>query len=77
MAKKLVLGLILPHLAQIGAANFFFLFLFSKIWLRQSLDVIVRYHHVQYQKKINDPILRKLSDGRTDGRTDRRTVGQE
>ena len=76
MAKKLVLGLILPHLAQIGAANFFFFF-FSKIWLRQSLDVIVRYHHVQYQKKINDPILRKLSDGRTDGRTDRRTVGQE
>ena len=78
MAKKLVLGLILPHLAQIGAANFFFLFFFfSKIWLRQSLYVIVSYHHVQYQKKINDPILRKLSDGRTDGRTDRRTVGQE
>ena len=48
-----------------------------KIWLRQSLDLMVRYHHVQYQKKINDPILRKLSDGRTDGPTDRRTVGQE
>ena len=75
MAKKLVLGLILPHLAQIGAANF--IFFSPKIWLRQSLDLMVRYHHVQYQKKINDPILRKLSDGRTDGPTDRRTVGQE
>ena len=36
MAKKLVSGLILAHLAQFRAANFFF----SKIWLRQSLDII-------------------------------------
>ena len=42
-----VLGLILVHLAQIWAANFF-----SKIWLHQSLDVIVSCHHVQYQKKL-------------------------
>ena len=25
---------------------------FSKIWLRQSLDIVVNYHHVQYQKKL-------------------------
>ena len=25
---------------------------FSKIWLRQSLDIMVSYHHVQYQKKL-------------------------
>ena len=35
---------------------------------------VTRYHDpVQYQKKTNDPILRKLSDGRTEGRTDRQT----
>ena len=70
MAKNLVLGLILTHLAQ----KCFFL---SKIWLRQSLNVMVRYHHVQYQKKTNDPILRKLSPGGTDGQTDRQTDRQE
>ena len=63
MAKNLVLGPILAHLAQIQAAK-----LFPKIWLRQSLDIMVSYHHVQYQKKTNDPILRKLSDGGTDRR---------
>ena len=25
---------------------------FSKVWLCQSLDIMVSYHHVQYQKKI-------------------------
>ena len=36
---------------------------------------MVSYHHGQYQKKTNDQILRKLSDGRTDkrGYTDRQT----
>ena len=67
MAKNLVLGLILTHLAQ-KCFSFF-----SKIWLRQSLNVMVSYHHVQYQKKTNDPILRKLSPGGTDGQTDRQT----
>ena len=42
--KKPVLGLILVHLAQIRVAKIFFL----KIWLRQSLYVMVSYHHVQY-----------------------------
>ena len=36
--KKLVLGLIFAYLAQIWTAKFFF---FSKIWLCQSLDVMV------------------------------------
>ena len=42
---------------------------FFKIWLPQLLDIMVNFHHVQYQKKTNDPILTKFSDGRTDGPT--------
>ena len=42
-----------------------------KIWYLQSLDIIISYHHVQYQKKqTNNVILRKLSDGQTDERAD-------
>ena len=48
MAKNLVSGPILAHKTQIQAAKF----LFSKIWLRQSLDMMVSYHHVHYQKKL-------------------------
>ena len=55
MAKNLVSGMTLAHLAQIWAANISFL----KIWLCQSLDITVTYHYVQYQKKTNDPILKK------------------
>ena len=44
------------------------IFFFSKIWLSQLPNIMVSYHHVQYQKKNNDPILRKLSDGRIEGR---------
>ena len=40
MGKKLVLGTILVHLAQIRAVNIFFFF-FSKIWLRRSLDIMI------------------------------------
>ena len=47
--------------------------IFQNIWLNQSLDIMVSYHHVQYQKKTNDPILRKLSDGQTHGQMDRQT----
>ena len=25
---------------------------FSNTWLRQTLDIMVSYHHVQYQKKL-------------------------
>ena len=31
---------------------FFVCFFFPKIWLRQSLDIIVSYHYVQNQKKL-------------------------
>ena len=59
--------------AKFGPPNFFF----SEIWLRQSLDIMVSYHHAQSSgpilEKTNDPILRKLSDGRTDGQTDKQT----
>ena len=37
-----------PFVPNSGRENFF-----SKIWLRQSQDIIVSYHHVQYQRKIN------------------------
>ena len=64
--KKKDLGLILAHFSQIRAAKL--IFFSSKIWLSRSLDIMASYHRVQYQKKTNDPILRKLSDGRTDRR---------
>ena len=44
---------------------------YSKIWLCQSLEIIVSYHHVKYQKKTNGPIFRKFSDGRMDRQMDR------
>ena len=40
---------------------------FSKIWLHQSLDIMISYHHVQYKKKTNDPILRKFSNEQMEG----------
>ena len=43
----------------------------SKIWLRQSLGVMISYHHVQYQKKLMIQFWENLvTDGRTDGQTD-------
>ena len=65
--NKLVLGLILAHLAQIWTTN-------SppptppppqKIWLRQSLNTMFSYH-VQYQKKLMIQSWENLTDGRTD-----------
>ena len=49
-----------------------FLNFFSKIWVCQSLDFMISYHHVQYQKKTKDLILRKLNDGQKDGKSDGR-----
>ena len=46
---------------------------FSKTWHFQSLNIMDSYDHVQYQRKTNDPIMKKVSDRRTDGRTDRQT----
>ena len=41
-----------PDLGRFGQNSgcHFFLF-FSKIWLRQALDIMVSYHHSKYQKK--------------------------
>ena len=45
---QIVSGPILAYLAQIRATIFFL----SKIFLCQSLDIMVSYHHMQYQKKL-------------------------
>ena len=66
MAKNFIFGPDSGPLDPNSSHKFFF----SKIWLCQSLDIMVSYHHVQYQKKTNDPILRKLSKGRKDRQTD-------
>ena len=63
--KTSFLGLIQAHWTQIPATNFFF-----KNLALSVTDIMVSYHHVQYQKKTNDPILRKLSKGRKDRQTD-------
>ena len=45
---------------------------FSKNWLCQSLDIMVSYHHVQYQKKLMIQSWENIvTDGQTDGQTDR------
>ena len=47
-------------------------FFFSKICLRQSLDIMVSYHHVQYQKKLMIQSWENLvTDGRIDGQIDK------
>ena len=65
MAKNLVSGPIFAYLAQIQASKK----IFPKIWLCQSLDIMVSNHHV-ISEKTNNPILRKLSDGWTSRRVD-------
>ena len=65
MAKNLILGLIYARWAQIQTVKKFF----PKIWIPQSLDIMVSYHH-SISEKTNHPILKKLSDGRTDGQMD-------
>ena len=50
--------------SKMGPPDFFF----SKIWLLQSLDIMVSYHHVQYQKKLIQSWQSLVPEGRTDGR---------
>ena len=68
MARNLVLGPILAHLAQIWVTNYFF---------RNLAPSVTRYHgelsSCTMSEKTKDPILGKLSDGRTDEQTDRWT----
>ena len=52
-----------PILAQICATKF----KKKKKWLRQSLKIMVSYHHVQYQKKL---IIQSWENLVTDGQTD-------
>ena len=43
----------------------FFIF-FSKLWLRQLLDIMVSYHHVQYQENL---MIQSSENLVTDGQT--------
>ena len=63
MAKNLVLGPILAHLAQIQAAK-----LFSKNLAPSVTGYYGQLSSCTISEKTNDPILRKLSDGGTDRR---------
>ena len=52
MAKNLIFE---PNLGPLGPSSgrqFFLFFFFSKISFSQSLDIMVSYHHVLYQKKV-------------------------
>ena len=40
------------------------------MWLRESLDIMVNYHHVQCQKKANNLVLIKFSNGWADRQID-------
>ena len=62
-----VLGFLDPNS---GCYSFFFL-----IWLCQSLDIMVSYHHEHY-KKSNYSVFRKFDDVWIDGQTDRQTERQ-
>ena len=50
MAKNLIFEPTLGPLGPSSGRQFFFFF--SKISFSQSLDIMVSYHHVLYQKKI-------------------------
>ena len=49
----------MPLGSKFGPLNFF-----KKLWLRQSLDIMVSYH-VQYDKKIMIQSSEKISNGQT------------
>ena len=54
MAKNLFSRPILVYLVQIWAQKFFLRVLpLLDIWRRQSLDILVSFHHVQDKKKTN------------------------
>ena len=78
MAKNLILGPILAP--SLGPQNFI-----RGVYFYYMLDIVANYPCMQFQRKLliqtqektctisektNDPILRKLSNGRTDGQTD-------
>ena len=58
-----------PNLHPLGPnSGPHFFFFFSKMWLRQSLDIMISYHHVQHQKKLKIQTL--VTDERTNRQTD-------
>ena len=67
MVKNLFFGLDLGSLAQIWAAIFFF---FSKILASSVTRYRGQLSSCTISEKTNDPVLRKLIDGRTDRQTD-------
>ena len=66
MTKNLVSGPILAHYTQRSAVNF----LFFKNLATSATRCHGQLSSCTISEKNNDPILRKLSDGRTDRRTD-------
>ena len=68
MTKNLVSGLIFAHFSQIRAA-----ILFLKNLASSSLDIMVSYHHVHYQKKLMIQCWENLV---TDKRTDRQQTDE-
>ena len=60
-----------PDLGRLGPnSGCHFFFSSSKIWLRQSLDDMVSYHHEQYRKKL---MIQSSENLVTGGQTGRRT----
>ena len=66
--KKLPFGPDLVPLGPYSGRQLFFFFF--KIWFCQSLDIMVSYHHVKYQKKI---MIQSRENLVTAGRTERWT----
>ena len=63
-----------PDFGPFGPNAGCYIFFSSKIWLRQSLDVMVSYQHVQYQKKLMIQSWENLvTDGQNDRQPDRLT----
>ena len=48
--KKLILGLILAHLAQIRIPNFFFLQVLPQL----VVDIVSNYHPMQFKEKLTN-----------------------
>ena len=70
MPNKQILGLKMAKNPVLGQQYFFF----SKIWLHQSLHIMVSYHHLQYQKKLMTQSWQNLV---TNGQMDRQRVQRD
>ena len=63
-----------PDFGLFGPNSSYQFFFFSRIWLFQSLDIIVSYHHVQYQKNLMIQSRENLvTDRQTNKLMERRT----